>query len=531
MKTYYHFTSRWVLPRILREGILTGDVPISTGNAVKFEDIKGFSAPWLTSDPSWDGQTVWVRGSVVCKCEVRLSVKVGDGDPNFMSWAQVCKDYAVDPEWKKALGGPAEGHEWYIVKGGIRPDRIVNVEVREGLFPLDSMSLPESFMLLENRNSPSKPGVSRLREISRAHWIKDTRNWVRSPNMQYPWSDMPTSLLHVLASTEPEKASESGRAYCEDNGVNLIFAEKDLLYPAMTTMEGVSRWLHSSRQIISVSAASAKLLDAWEPRFASLPYVMERPWRHGIMFRAPLFAPAEGAPEPPKCLIYAEPLVGEDAGVRYAIWVQQVNQTWGTVVTKGQANQDSLQCDTYTKFDHLLQAKNSIALSEDGTRLDLSKLRRLMINLLAVLAEDPKVIPRGKRKAPRARGKAGPVSRVKRLTLAYDAARLVTSRWITLPTPEAPEEIHHKDHASPSLHTVEPHDLRVWVNRPKAHEHSLAVREKQDKKGNAYFQYCVKRKRGQKGAYSRGGKGKNPVTPKTSRLVVGVEDLNIPGED
>jgi len=518
MKTLYHFTSRWVLPRILQKGITRGDVPIHPGETGNPEDGIGFSAPWLTADKGWDEQLSWTALSILNKQEVRLTVEVEETDPNLISWEQLCEKYQIPGYWQSALRTDPDKHDWYIYLGGIPPQMIKQVEVLKGLRPLSALDLPTDFHYFSNdKNSPVRPGPSKLTKITRPNWVKETGNWVRSPNMKYPWSDMPTPLLRVLLGSSPEVASQHGRDYCEKRGINLAQDSPDQLCPAMITMEGVARWLHSSRKIVEVSKLSSKLLEAWEPRFTALPFVEEKPWQYGLMFQM------EDA------LMYAEPMMGREPGIRFAIWCKFPGGVWGTVSARDRQEGEWMTCDTYTSLDHMLKSRSTLAIQPDGARLDLGKLRRVAINALAAVNENPRVIVAGKRKAPRSKGKEGGVSRAKRMVLDFDAARLITKRWVILPTPPPTEKIQHKDHKSPCLHEVEPHMWRVWVNTPKAHEKVLETRERKDRKGNTYYQYRVSRKRGKGGAYARGGRGADPVGAESTRLVVGVEDLNMPG--
>ena len=518
--TLYHFTSRWVLPRIMREGIVRGDVPIDPGDTGKPEGGLGFNAPWFTGAPEWDEQKEWTAFSILDKQEVRLTVEVEESDPNLLSWAQIAEKYRIPAYWQEALRtNPRKHVDWFIYLGGVHPSKIKKVDVRDGLKPLSSLDLPPEFFYYNNdRNSPERPGPARKTHRTRTEFINRSGNWVRSPYMKFPWSDMPTPLLRVLADSSPEVASQHGRAFCEKSGINLTLQSPDQIYPAMITMDGVSRWLHSSRKIIQVSKLSYDLLEAWEERFFGLPFVQEKPWRHGLMLHF------EG-----DILVYVEPMTGDKPGITFAVWSRQVTGIWGTVSAKDREREQWMSCDTYTDFNRLLDARSKLAVQEDGTRLDLGKLRRVSINALAAINENPKVILAGKRKAPRKRGKEGGISRVRRMTLDFDAARLVTKRWVILPTPPATEKIHHKDHKSPVLHDVEEHKWRVWVNTPKAHEKVLETRERKDKKGRTYHQYRVARLRG-KGGFARGGRGEDPVGAESVRLVVGVEDLNMPGD-
>tara|TARA_Y100000310_G_C20549320_1_gene747236 strand:+ start:77 stop:1105 length:1029 start_codon:yes stop_codon:yes gene_type:complete len=337
--------------------------------------------------------------------------------------------------------------------------------------------------------------------------------------MKYPWSDMPKPLLRALAGADPRRAVEMGQYICGKRNIplNLDWEGEDRTFPVFLTMSGVSRWMSSKRRIIDLSRSSMDLLAAWEPRFAALPFVEDKPWTQGLLFR---FAAKD------EVLMYMEPMVGDQPGVSYVIWMRLPEGGWSTVVPKDMHYQDVMMSglDTFSHFSHMLGAKRDLAIAEDGTRLDLGELRKVGINALAAINEDPSIIVMGRRKAPRKnRDRAGGISKVRRLTLSYDGARLVTRRWVILPTEEQTEKIEHSPHKSPGLHTVQPHFWRVWVNNPKEGEKVLETREKEGKGGKRYLQYRVKRVRGKNGAYSR---GKGEVVAKQVRLVTGPEDLS-----
>jgi len=520
--TLYHFTSRWVLPRLLREGITRGDVPVSP--------TEGYMAPWLTDDPSFTKQG-WKSGSFLDKTEVRLTVKV-EAD-KLQTWAQIVVKHNVNPVWAAAMvhsGGKPDGTTWYAHRGAIKAKQIVEWELRsDDLPPLDPMGIPEAFGKLKTAGTEKKPVTTKWAGESRSSFIHYTENWVRSPSMQYPWSDMPTGLLTTLSHADPPKAAEAGEAFCTKRGIDLTggvpdnprYADVNRRLPAMMTMSGVGRWLNSSRRsLIDISQQSTELLEVWEERFSGLPLVHKDPWRRGVMFR---FS-ERGV------MVYVEPMEGADAGIRYVMWSQDVHGRWGTVLPK-ELDDTPGMLDTYTDFDRLLRAKNRLAVAEDGSRIDLSQLRRVCINALAAIHEDPSVIL-GSRKAPRQNRskKAGPVNKVRRLTLSYDGARLVTRRWIILPTEPQTVKIEHKPHASPIEHDVDPHYWRPWVNSLKAGEKILDTREKtrvRNGKSETYTQFRVKRWRGAAdGTPFKRGKG---VQPRHARVVTGVDDLSMPG--
>ena len=333
--------------------------------------------------------------------------------------------------------------------------------------------------------------------------------------MKYVWSDMPAGLLQALANSEPERAAKAGEDYCTSKGVSARVGT-GRGEPALLTFQGMSRWLHGPRKIVAISVESLVLLSVWEPRFSALPFVEDRPWQKGIMFHLGERASSEA-------LVYAEPLEGKMAGIRYIVWSRLISDgTWGTALPKGGESED---LDTYSTFDHLLGTKSKLAITPDGTRLPLDGFRAAAVNALAAMFEDPLVLF-GSRKAPTVRGKEGGVHRVTRLTLSYDGTRLITHRWATLDAKtkaeeQARSETRSRTHASPCLHTVEPHHWRVWINVLRGDETAMETRKRTREDGSTFVQYRVSRLRGKEGAYSRG----HGIRPIEQRLVTGPGDL------
>jgi len=345
---------------------------------------------------------------------------------------------------------------------------------------------------------------------------------------RYPWSDMPMPLLRLLAGAHPDMAAERGAVYLRGKGVDFQggipddfrYGDVDRTVPAMITMSGVSRWLNGDRSIIDISAMSGKLLGDWEPRFEGLPVIPESPWKKGTVFCFEEWG----------CAMYVEPLDGEEPGIRYAVWIRDAHGTWGTVLPRHLGSTVLTVPGTleiYNRLDHSLGTKSTLAIGEFGDRVPLGKIRRVAVNALSALNEDPQILL-GKRKAPRhnRRKRMSLKAAVQNFTLSHDGARLVMRRWAVDSSEPQTEKIEHSQHKSPCLHTVQPHKWRIWVNTPEVNEVVIETREKQrtTRKGDViiYTQYRVSRLRGKDGSYAR-GKG----TPeRRSRIIVGPEDLN-----
>ena len=349
-------------------------------------------------------------------------------------------------------------------------------------------------------------------------------------HLSFPWSMMDSKMIGALASFEPHsmKMIEYITGFCKER--ELI--DPDDIYPVTMTLTGVSSWLHGSRRLIELSGSSVGLLSAHAPRFEALPVSLGAPWKKGVVFfwntslHERLQTQKREHIVHDKAAAYVEPMAGEEPGIRACLWLREVydgGTQWSTVVDR-RVNMSDLIYDvsllTYTRSDALYRTPK-LGLLEDGTRIDKSDMMALLINALAALHSDSQV-DFGFRKAPRRRGRTGAIRGVKRMTLTEDGARLVTRRWATLDRldDEAPN-IEHSKHRSMCLHTVNPHDTKVWVKAPKEYERVLDTKDRVLKNGSTSTLFCVVRKRGRKGAYARG----SGLRPKQSRVVTGVEDL------
>ena len=348
-------------------------------------------------------------------------------------------------------------------------------------------------------------------------------------HLSFPWSMMDSKMIGALASFEPHsmKMIEYIRDFCKEREI----IDPDTIHPVIMTLTGVSSWLHSSRRLIELSGSSVGLLSAHAPRFEALPVSLGEPWKKGVVFFWGIallkgLRTREREIVYDKAAAYVEPMEGEEPGIRACLWLREVygeGSRWNTVVDRMIQPSDfvyDMSLLTYTRSDALYRTPK-LGLLEDGTRIDKSDMMALLVNALATLHSDPQV-DFGFRKAPRRRGRTGAIRGVKRMTLTEDGVRLVTRRWATLDRldDEAPN-IEHSKHRSMCLHTVNPHDTKVWVKAPKEYERVLDTKDRVLKNGSTSTLFCVVRKRGLKGAYARG----SGLRPKQARVVTGVEDL------
>ena len=356
-------------------------------------------------------------------------------------------------------------------------------------------------------------------------------NWERTPGARYPFTDMPKSMLDVLARL-PQERGEGLRV----PGLWLTWAEEGRLHKhTRDSMHAISRWLHSPRKIVSVSNDSADALLDWEPRFGDLPPTFtasDEPWRDGTLFILdwPRTSPHNGA----DVAAYVEPH-GEELGIRFMIWAKNIDNEWCEVA-------DRVGSNTYTAVDQsihqytgqitadnphrVVQSKLGILNDAGGTRIPIHEILIACINTLAAIHAEPTVI-HGTRKLGRKRNKRiGPINRVRKLTLEDHALSLVTRRWTTLPpdeTDEPTDKVEYKNRKSPCEHPVDPHYWRPWVNAPKVDETVLETRQRtRVRKGKVetYTQYRVKR-------WRSGCKRGEGIKPKVSHVVTGPGDLGV----
>ena len=126
----YHFTSTHHLPGILKEGLTTGDVPVTPQGV-------GDVAVWFTERDMSDGNGLTLPpGSplrmTVDKTEVRIRVKILTTDRALKKWPQ-WGPKRLERWWYDRLN-KVGGHykSWWLYFGTISPERFEAIEVRKG---------------------------------------------------------------------------------------------------------------------------------------------------------------------------------------------------------------------------------------------------------------------------------------------------------------------------------------------------------------------------------------------------------------
>lgn len=117
----YHFTALIHLPRILREGITRGEVPVSPNTPVT-----QLCAPNLTTNPNPVDQH-WCFGCPINKTKIRLTVDVAD--EKLTSFRQVKEKYKMKASWIKILDCSYERRHWYFAFGGVPVEQITKIEM------------------------------------------------------------------------------------------------------------------------------------------------------------------------------------------------------------------------------------------------------------------------------------------------------------------------------------------------------------------------------------------------------------------
>jgi hypothetical protein len=118
----YHFTSHLWWRFIKDEGINRGECPLSETKVLNF--------PNFTSDPSPENQG-WANRP---KLAVRIEVSIPPNDGKLIPWLEFAKRYNVARKTIEALessGGWGTDKNWWIYRGTVPPEWIVDVEILE----------------------------------------------------------------------------------------------------------------------------------------------------------------------------------------------------------------------------------------------------------------------------------------------------------------------------------------------------------------------------------------------------------------
>jgi len=118
----YHFTNLLSLPAILREGITTGEVPISPNLAYSQRP----SAANLTTNGDPAAQDVWTGGPTN-KIAIRLTVELPVEE--LTSFREVKEKYRIRSSWLKLIAPYEHRRHWYFAMNGVRPEQIEKVEL------------------------------------------------------------------------------------------------------------------------------------------------------------------------------------------------------------------------------------------------------------------------------------------------------------------------------------------------------------------------------------------------------------------
>lgn len=501
----YHFTSPLYAPMIRQQGIRRGDITVSLET--------GFCAPCLTADSSWDKQS-WTQNSTpgFNKAQTRFRVEIPSSERHRLRWwKDLLRGHGASEEWIQNQA--TEGHEhWWVFLGVIPPEWLTEVKGSPGhpAWDWSILGATSNLRTLSYRGKPGEPRVGRVRFKSTnirdalariGHWPLPDR-LVRGGN-PLPWSNMPKGLLRVLIDASgPEERVTEGLRWVTRN-LQAHAWKPDYLDTIPCFMVGVGRWLRGSQKVIEITPAAANTLLEIAPRFSDLPPPSKE---NNLAFLW------DG-------LVYGVcPTVEENGerGVSVYVW-EKKDGCWEAYAPAEDPDRVWVGPLKWNALDQLL-----------GTPSPLKEVFQVLVNALAAMNEKPKIVV-GKRKPPRKRRhRRAPQTPGKSLILDESGLCLVTKRWALLDAEvEAEKRRLEQERKKPCLHTVEPHNYRVWVNKPLPHEKAIETREKVSSKGVRYTQFRVWRKRGKTGpdgkkiAFSRG----SDVKEKKSRLKRGPADL------
>lgn len=184
---FYHFTSRFHLSHMLKEGIYRGDVPLSPE--------LGTQGVWLTTDGRPQRQKWCSRNSyfiiagqkhVLDKTEYRLTIEVDESEPTLFRWDKLASTLNIDPRYYEFLNisGGGGGEAWYVYFGTISPDHIVTIEHNSNgngkwLVVTDTSTLAEYRIMFNSAAELMGMKITRIPQEEILNQVRGTRLQVR----------------------------------------------------------------------------------------------------------------------------------------------------------------------------------------------------------------------------------------------------------------------------------------------------------------------------------------------------------------
>jgi len=126
----YHFTSLFHLPKILREDLSRGEVPIGPCPYMAMPQAVN-----LTLDGTAKGNANWNKGNYMDKTRVRLVVDVTK--EKLTSFRKVRRKFQIQRAWVRRLAPSGEHRHWYFAFDAVPTDHIRCIEIgfdRPGCF-------------------------------------------------------------------------------------------------------------------------------------------------------------------------------------------------------------------------------------------------------------------------------------------------------------------------------------------------------------------------------------------------------------
>lgn len=127
----YHYCPLSFLESIKEEGLTKGCIPMFQKSKVVF----GGGFQWLTTNPSFEQSWENIYTTLPYRRnEVRLTIKIPEGDKNLIKWLDFCSFNWTDIEKGDSIKRTAEilnsfgdPERWYLYSGNVKPEWIKKI--------------------------------------------------------------------------------------------------------------------------------------------------------------------------------------------------------------------------------------------------------------------------------------------------------------------------------------------------------------------------------------------------------------------
>lgn len=126
----YHFTAKFLLDSILKEGLTKGGMPIITDLGIRFAR----PLQWLTSNEEFE--QIWCDRKVLLQYdrnEVRLTIRIPKHDKknNLVKWDEFIERHKEFEQTAKYLNDSTGDYKnWYLFAGSIKPKWIEAIDYK-----------------------------------------------------------------------------------------------------------------------------------------------------------------------------------------------------------------------------------------------------------------------------------------------------------------------------------------------------------------------------------------------------------------